>query len=80
MRKLYFLCVLTGAAVILDFVFLHSGSVYAQQSGLRIHRVSFGPNASTANAGQVFGRVVGFSCVSMGEGPAAECFVVTSPN
>lgn len=77
MRKLYFLCVLTLAAVILDFVFLHSGSVYAQQTGIRIQRIHLSTTAETANV-PVSGRVVGFSCV--GAGPAADCFVATSPN
>jgi hypothetical protein len=76
MRKLYFLCVLTLGAVILGFVFLHSGPVYAQQSGIRIQRINVGTQAETVNP--VSGRVVGFSCT--GEGLTTFCFVATSPN
>ena len=81
MRKLYFLCFLTLAAVILDFVFLHSGSVYAQQtqSGIQIQRIPMATQNSTNRP--VSGRVVGFSCISIGaEGNVQDCFVATSPN
>jgi hypothetical protein len=76
MRKRHFLCVLTLGAVILDFVFLHSGSVYAQQSGIRVQRIHMGTQAETVNP--VSGRVVGFSRI--GEGLTTDCFVATSAN
>jgi hypothetical protein len=80
MKKLYIVCVLTVAVIILDIVLLHSGSAHAQQPGLRIDRVMFQGDIKTVTLPQVGGRIVGFSCSHFGEGPMGECFVATSPN
>jgi len=74
MRKLYFLCLLTLAAVILDITLSHSGSVSAQSSGQTVHveRVLF--NGAGGDA-RITGRVVGFQCVDTSSG--AECFVAS---
>jgi hypothetical protein len=80
MKKLYIVCALTVAVVILDVILFHSGSAHAQQPGLRIDRVLFQGDVKTVTLPQVGGRIAGFSCSHLSEGPYAECFVATSPN
>jgi hypothetical protein len=79
MKKLYALCLLTLAAVVLDIVLLHTGSVQAQQptSGARIDRVIVPDKGMTAPTS---GQVVGFSCTSHSSGTSGDyCYIVTVP-
>jgi len=76
MKKLYVLCILTLAAVILDITLLHTGSVSAQTSNtnlgavVHVERVQFsGASGTVARSG----NVVGFHCVDV-QGQA-QCFV-----
>lgn len=73
MKKLYFVCLLTLAAVVLDIAFFHSRSVSAQASQVvHVERVLFnGPSGDAP----VTGRVVGFHCVDTSGGP--QCFVAS---
>ena len=62
MKKLWILCLVTLAAVFIDIVFLHSGSVQAQQStAVTVTPVLI--TGASASAG-VPGTVVGFSCAT----------------
>jgi hypothetical protein len=74
MRKLYFLCLLTLAAVILDITLFHSGSVSAQDSQtVHVERVLFS-NGKSGDV-RITGRVAGFHCVDTSGGP--QCFVAS---
>jgi len=74
MRRLYFLCLLTLIAVVLDIALFHSRSVSAQNANQTVHveRVLF--NGSGGDA-RIAGRVVGFHCVDTSGGP--QCFVAS---
>jgi len=80
MKKLYIVCVLTVAAVLVDITLFHARSAYAQQAGIRIDRISFFGDSKTVTVPQATGRVVGFSCAHFGDGPSGECFIATSSN
>jgi len=74
MSKLYFLCLLTLAAVVLDITLFHSRSVSAQANQtVRVERVPF--NGQGGGDARVTGRVVGFHCVDTSGGP--QCFVAS---
>jgi hypothetical protein len=73
MRGLYFLCLITLAAVITDITLFHSRSVSAQDNQmLRVERVQF--NGTSGNL-HITGRVAGFHCVDTSGGP--QCFVAS---
>ena len=77
MKKLYVLCFLTLAAVVLDIVFLHPRSVTAQIIPMvRVERIQFydqnGPNSLNVVPQ---GRVLGFHCVDTDVGP--QCFIAS---
>jgi hypothetical protein len=73
MRGLYFLCLLTLAAVVADITLFHSRSVSAQESAtVRVERVPF--NGTSGNV-RINGRVAGFHCVDTSGGP--QCFVAS---
>jgi hypothetical protein len=75
MRKLYFVCLLTLVAVVLDITLFHSGSVNAQNASQAVHveRVLF--NNGVSGDARITGRVVGFHCVDTSGGP--QCFVAS---
>ena len=74
MRKLYFLCLVTLLAVVLDITLFHLGSVSAQEASQTVHveRILF--NGPSADA-RITGRVVGFRCVETSSGP--QCFIAS---
>jgi hypothetical protein len=73
MRKLYFLCLLTLAAVVSDITLFHSRSVSAQDGQtVHVERVMF--NGASGDA-RVIGRVVGFRCIDSSGSP--QCFVAS---
>ena len=77
MKKVYVLCLLTLAVVVLDVVLLHPRSVTAQNDAsqtVRVERVLFSPNRMSADA-PINGRVVGFHCIDTPGGP--QCFVAS---
>ena len=75
MRKVYAICLLTLAIVVLDMMLLHRGSVTAQSNQtVRVERVLFNINTRSVDA-PVNGRVVGFHCVDTPGGP--QCFVAS---
>jgi len=75
MKKLYVLCLLTLAAVVLDIVFLQPRSVKAQGNAtIRVERALFGTANQTLFV-PVTGRVLGFHCVDTPGGP--HCFVAS---
>jgi len=71
MKKLYALCLITLAAVLIDIVFFHSAAVNAQTS-VRYQVLNFQPNNGSFNT---TGTVVGFSCVE--SNGVTNCFVAT---
>jgi hypothetical protein len=74
MRTLYFLCLLALAAVVMDIVLFHSGTVNAQDNQfVHVERISF--NGQNNGNAPVIGRVVGFHCVDTTAGP--QCFVAS---
>ena len=76
MKKVYAVCLLTLAAVVLDIILFHSPVVQAQaDSSVHVERVLFGVNTASRDA-PVTGRVVGFHCVDTPGGP--QCFVASS--
>jgi len=70
MKKVYALCLLTLAAVVLDIALLHTGLVHAQQPApaIRIDQVGISSSSFTV---PTRGQVVGFSC------QGNTCFVAT---
>ncbi len=75
MKKLYVLCLLTLAAVVLDVFFLHPWSVAAQANQtIRVERLLFNINTKGGDV-PVNGRVVGFHCIDTPGGP--QCFVAS---
>jgi hypothetical protein len=73
MKKVWVLCFVTFAAVFIDIVFLHSGTVQAQQSST----VTVTPvviTGASASAG-IPGTVVGFSCTT--ENSQVRCYVAS---
>ena len=75
MRKVYAICLLVLAIVVLDMMLLHRGSVTAQSNQtVRVERVLFNINTRSVEA-PVNGRVVGFHCVDTPGGP--QCFVAS---
>jgi len=80
MRRLYVVCILTVAAVVLDIVLFHSGSVNAQAvAGVRIDRLIWDHTTGrTTGTVPTLGRVVGFHFVDAGGVP--ECFVASTSN
>jgi hypothetical protein len=80
MRTLYFLCLLTLAAVILDVTLFHSRSANAQAvPGVRVDRIIWDQYGQKNNTVPALGHIVGFQCVKTNEG-VAECFVASSSN
>jgi len=79
MKKLYVLCCLTIAAVVLDIALFHSRSVNAQNvPPLRIHRVIWEAGRTGVEVPGTLGHIVGFHCI---QGQAtAECFVASAAN
>jgi len=74
MRNVYFLCLLTLAAVVLDIALFHTRSVNAQDNPfVHVERVLF--NGQSGGDARVMGRVVGFHCVDTSAGP--QCFVAS---
>jgi hypothetical protein len=73
MKKLWALCLVTLAAVFVDIVFLHSGSVHAQQ----FNQVTVTPVLITNGPATVGvpGTVVGFSCAT--EDNRLRCYVAS---
>jgi hypothetical protein len=73
MKKLWVLCLVTLAAVFIDIVFLHSGSVQAQQA----NTVTVTPVLVTGGPASVgvSGTVVGFSCAT--EDGRLRCYVAS---
>ena len=70
MRKLYILCFVTLAAVFIDIVFLHSGTVNAQNTQ-QVQVISTGLSSRGSIDGAVVdvtGTVVGFACTSNSDG------------
>jgi hypothetical protein len=72
MRKLYILCLVTLAAVFMDVVFLHSGTVSAQNTQVEVRKVEV--DGDTRQVG-ISGTVVGFKLYFQ-RNPV--CFVATS--
>jgi hypothetical protein len=71
MRKLCVLCFVTLAAVFVDIVFLHSGTVSAQATNqYEIRRVRL----TEGNSFNAPGTVVGFSCLRTTT-DTVECYV-----
>jgi len=82
MRKLYVLCLITLAAVILDVALFHSRSAKAQAvPGVRVDRIIWGDYSTGQHSVTVptGGNVVGFQCVRTSE-TRPECFVASSSN
>lgn len=78
MKKLYVLCFVTLAAVFVDIVFFHSGTVSAQAPRIGQVRVQTAPIAGDGRNVHTFdveGIVVGFSCIREGN---PTCFIATS--
>ena len=78
MKKLYALCLLTLAAVFVDIVFFHSGTVNAQAPRIgqvRVQTVYIAGDGRDVHTFDVEGIVVGFSCIRE-SGPT--CFIATS--
>jgi hypothetical protein len=78
MKKLYALCMLTLAAVFLDIMFFHSGTVSAQAPRIgqvRVQTVSIAGDGRNVHIFDVEGIVVGFSCIREGN---PTCFVATT--
>lgn len=79
MNRVYVLCLLTLAAVVLDIVLFHSGSASAQQqTGFRVDRIPFSSRIDSGTA-PVLGHIVGFDCV-LGANERIECFVASTIN
>ena len=80
MKKLYVLCVLTLAVVLVDVVFFHSRAVNAQAvSGVRVERVVWGKGTTTGVANNTLGHIVGFHCATEGDGDI-QCYVASVAN
>ena len=81
MKKLYVLCLITLAAVLMDIAFFHSGTVSAQAppapllGKVNIQEVAIANDGKLNHIYDVSGAVVGFSCT---EGRNATCFIATS--
>jgi hypothetical protein len=74
MKKVFVLCLLTLAAVVLDVALFQSRSVAAQSNVIRVERVTFsGTGGGTV---PISGRVVGFHCLDV-SGIGAQCFVAS---
>ena len=80
MKKLYVLCLLTLAAVVLDIALFHSKSAHAQAvPGVRIDRLIWNHTTGyTTGTVPTLGRIVGFHCVDSGGIP--QCFVASASN
>jgi hypothetical protein len=75
MKKVYALCLITLAAVLMDIVFLHPSAVTAQTNHtVHVDRVLFRLNTMSSDA-RVNGPIVGFHCVDTPGGP--QCFVAS---
>ena len=78
MNRLYIVCVLTLAAVILDILLLHSAKVSAESTtSTRVDRVVWDPTTTSASV-QTLGHIVGFQCVERLNG--SECFILSQIN
>ena len=78
MKKLYVLCFVSLAAVFIDILFFHSGTVSAQapRSGpVRVQTVSIPGDGRNVHTFDVEGIVVGFSCIRESN---PTCFIATS--
>jgi hypothetical protein len=78
MKKLYVLCFVTLAAVLIDIVFFHSGTVNAQAPRIgpvKVQTVSINGDGRNVHTFDVEGIVVGFSCIREGN---PTCFIATS--
>jgi hypothetical protein len=78
MKKLYVLCLITLASVLMDIAFFHSGTVSAQAplvGKVNIQEVAIANDGKLNHIYDVSGAVVGFSCT---EGRNATCFIATS--
>lgn len=78
MKRLYVLCILTLAAVVLDIVLFHSRSVGAADAPtVRVDRIIW-DTPRTNESVPAFGHIVGFHCI---QGVvSAECFVASTAN
>jgi hypothetical protein len=76
MKKLYVLCLITLAAVFIDFAFSGSVSAQAPKRGeVRVQTVSIAGDGHDVHTFDVEGIVVGFSCIPGGN---PTCFIATS--
>jgi hypothetical protein len=66
MKKLYAICLLTLAVVLVDIVFFHSGKVSAQTTQttpVYLQYVKMGPRGNLdGSVTPVIGNIVGFAC------------------
>jgi len=74
MKKLYALCLLTLAAVVLDIALVHTGLVHAQQPTPTIRIDQIGISGSSFTVPMPGKQIVGFSC------QGNTCFVATISN
>jgi hypothetical protein len=80
MKKLYVLCVLTLAVVVLDIVLFHTRSVNAVNAPpLRIDRIIWQPGLTSQDVPAALGHIVGFHCVQV-DALRPECFVASTAN
>jgi len=78
MKKLYVLCFVTLAAVFVDIMFFHSGTVSAQaprRGQVRVQMAPIAGDGGNVHTFDVEGIVVGFSCIREGN---PTCFIATS--
>jgi hypothetical protein len=76
MKKLYALCLLTLAAIVVEVVLFHPRSATAQSNPtVHVERVLFNPNDLGSRTAHVVGRVVGFHCIDTPGGP--QCFIAS---
>ena len=78
MKKLYALCLLTLAAVVLDVLLFHSRSVGAVDvPTVRVDRIIW-DTTRTKDSVPGYGHIVGFHCIQGVINP--ECFVASTTN
>jgi len=78
MKKLYALCLLTLAAVLVDIVFFHTGTASAQiqTTPVYLQYVKMGPRGSLdGSVTPVMGTIVGFSCAGS---DYTSCYIATT--
>ena len=78
MKKLYALCLIALAAVLIDIAFFHSTTVSAQSGQVRIQQVTHDAGLNGAVT-SITGNVVGFSCVERTTSSAYPvCYIATT--